>query len=148
MCRYVAQHSTTSRQNRLSRPLAIATPWHADCSDPRHVTYADPCGSYVTAAEPHGAYPGGIMNASAISSAKWALVVALPVVVLSSPATAAGVQARFDLSSRGGSPFPTDRFARPDASNNTGLRVDLPKTDCATHTDDCTDLDLLKTLDG
>jgi hypothetical protein len=36
----------------------------------------------------------------------------------------------------------------PDASQITGLRVDLPKPDCATHPSDCADVDVLDTLDG
>ena len=46
-------------------------------------------------------------------------------------AVGAGVQARFDLSEPSGGPFPTDRFTVADDSHLTGLRVNLPKPDCA-----------------
>ena len=64
------------------------------------------------------------------------------------PAVAAGVTALFDLSSRSGGPFPTDRFTVPDPSQNTGLRVSLRKPDCAVRVSDCEDIDLLNQLDG
>jgi len=64
------------------------------------------------------------------------------------PATAAGVTALFDLSSRSGGPFPTDRFTIPDPSQNTGLRISLPKPDCRVRVSDCEDVDLLNELDG
>jgi hypothetical protein len=81
-----------------------------------------------------------------------ALLVLLPSAVL-----AAGVQARFDLSSPAGGPFPSDRFTVPDPSNNTFLRVNLPKpVACpppsmpltASTPTDCFDIDELNTLDG
>ena len=65
-----------------------------------------------------------------------------------SPVLAAGVQARFDLSSPTGGPFPSDRFTVPDHSQNTGLRVNLPKPNCADQPSDCVDLDVINTLDG
>jgi hypothetical protein len=73
------------------------------------------------------------------------LVVAL---LVPSLACAAGVQAVFDLSSPAKGPFPSDRFAVPDASHNTGLRVNLPKPNCASRPSDCADLDVINTLDG
>src|SRR3989441_1621206 len=63
-------------------------------------------------------------------------------------ASAAGVEARFDLSSPAGGPFPSDRFTVFDHENNTGLRVSLPKPDCAVRVSDCADLDVINTLDG
>jgi hypothetical protein len=42
---------------------------------------------------------------------------------------AAGVVALFDLSHRRRGPFPSDHFTVPDNSQNTGLRVTLPKPD-------------------
>lgn len=39
-------------------------------------------------------------------------------------------------------------FTVPDASHNTGLRINLPKPDCNAHPSDCTDIDVLNTLDG
>jgi hypothetical protein len=76
----------------------------------------------------------------------------LPVVVgfLMVPTLAfgAGVQALFDLSTPAGGPFPSDRFSLADPSQLTGVRVNLPKPDCATHPSDCADVDVINTLDG
>ena len=63
-------------------------------------------------------------------------------------ALASSTHPLFDLSAPSGGPFPTDRFTVPDASQITGLRVALPKPDCAARPSDCTDLDLLNELDG
>jgi len=63
-------------------------------------------------------------------------------------ALAAGVQALFDLSAPATAPFPSDRFTVPDHSQNTGLRVNLPRPDCAANPSDCADLDVINTLDG
>jgi dienelactone hydrolase len=63
-------------------------------------------------------------------------------------ALAAGTQALFDLSAPETAPFPSDRFTVPDRSQNTGLRVNLPKPDCTTNPSDCADLDVINTLDG
>lgn len=46
-------------------------------------------------------------------------------------ASAAGVQARFDVNDRRGGPFPSDRFTVADMAQITRLRVNLPKPDCA-----------------
>jgi Bacterial virulence factor lipase N-terminal len=59
-----------------------------------------------------------------------------------------GVEPRFDLAGPAGGPFPSDRFTVPDASQNTGLRVELPKPDCAARPSDCDDLDVVNELDG
>jgi hypothetical protein len=59
-----------------------------------------------------------------------------------------GVEVRFDLSDPHGGPFPADRFTVPDATQLTGLRVNLPKPDCSVRPSDCDDLDVLNTLDG
>ena len=64
------------------------------------------------------------------------------------PAFAGDVQARFDLSSPSGVPFPTDLFTVEDPSHNTGLHVSLPKPDCGLRPSDCADIDVLNTLDG
>src|SRR5438128_10152473 len=69
-----------------------------------------------------------------------AAVVALPLVFTGGALAATGTKA--------GQPFPTNLFTVPDASQLTGLRVDLPKPDCATHPSDCADVDVLDTLDG
>jgi hypothetical protein len=63
-------------------------------------------------------------------------------------ADAAGVQPRFDLSSPAGGPFPSNRWTTFDWSQQTFLRVDLPKPDCVVRPSDCADIDVLNTLDG
>jgi hypothetical protein len=71
--------------------------------------------------------------------------------LVSSPlaAAAAGpVHARFDLNSLQGAPFPTNGFTIADSTQNTGLRVDLPKPDCVARPSDCEDIDVLNELDG
>jgi hypothetical protein len=73
------------------------------------------------------------------------LLVAVP---FAHPALAAGVEALFDLSHPTGGPFPSDRFTVPDASQLTGLRIQLPKPDCTTRPSDCADIDVLNELDG
>ena len=60
----------------------------------------------------------------------------------------AGVQPSYDLSTPAGSPFPSDRWTTVDWSQPTGLRVHLPKPDCAAQPSDCLDIDVLNTLDG
>ena len=52
----------------------------------------------------------------------------------------AGVQA--------GQPFPTNLDTVPDATQATGLRVDLPTPDCAVRPSDCADVKILNQLDG
>ena len=47
-----------------------------------------------------------------------------------------------------GAPFPSNLLTTPDASQITGLRVDLPKPDCATRPSDCADVAVLDQLDG
>jgi hypothetical protein len=69
-----------------------------------------------------------------------AAVIALPLVFPGGALAATGTTA--------GQPFPTNLSTVPDASQITGLRVDLPKPDCATHPSDCADVDVLDTLDG
>ena len=60
----------------------------------------------------------------------------------------ARVQPAYDLSTPDGGPFPSDRWTAVDWSQPTGLRVDLPKPDCAVRPSDCADIDVLNTLDG
>ena len=85
-----------------------------------------------------------------------ALVLVLLVPAL---APAAAVQARFDLSSPSGGPFPSDVFTVDDPSQNTGMRVNLPKPAACPAVvpqppalfavpTDCFDIDELNTLDG
>jgi hypothetical protein len=47
-----------------------------------------------------------------------------------------------------GQPFPSNLFTVPDDDQLTGLRVALPKPNCATNPTDCLELDQLNTLDG
>jgi dienelactone hydrolase len=47
-----------------------------------------------------------------------------------------------------GQPFPSNLYTTPDATQLTGLRIDLSKPDCATHVSDCQDIAVLDTLDG
>src|SRR5882724_8417737 len=60
----------------------------------------------------------------------------------------ATVEVLFDFSSPASSPFPSDRFTVEDHDQNTGVRVKLPKPDCAVRPSDCADLDVINTLDG
>jgi hypothetical protein len=47
-----------------------------------------------------------------------------------------------------GQPFPSNLYTTPDSSQLTGLRVDLPRPDCAVRVSDCQDIAVLDTLDG
>jgi hypothetical protein len=49
---------------------------------------------------------------------------------------------------KAGQPFPSNLFATPDATQATGLRVDLPRPDCAVRPSDCADIAVLNGLDG
>jgi hypothetical protein len=49
---------------------------------------------------------------------------------------------------RAGLVFPTNIFTTRDPTQITGLRVNLPKPNCATHASDCADIAILDTLDG
>ena len=65
--------------------------------------------------------------------------------------TAAGLLLTPGLAAAGvsaGTPFPTNLLTTPDATQITGLRVDLPKPDCVTHPSDCADVTVLDRLDG
>jgi dienelactone hydrolase len=44
--------------------------------------------------------------------------------------------------------FPSNQYTTPDSTQITGLRVDLPQPNCATHASDCADIAVLDTLDG
>lgn len=68
------------------------------------------------------------------SLAAFALALILPGAVLA--ATSAG------------QPFPSNLYTTSDSTQITGLRVDLPRPDCATHASDCADIAVLDTLDG
>jgi hypothetical protein len=49
---------------------------------------------------------------------------------------------------KAGQPFPSNLFTTADRTQVTGLRVDLPKPDCAMRPSDCADIEVLNTLDG
>ena len=68
--------------------------------------------------------------------------------VIPALALAAGVSVKLDHSSPQTAPFPSDRYTRPDWSQNTGKRVNLPKPDCAVQVSDCADIEVINTLDG
>src|SRR2546426_4602777 len=68
--------------------------------------------------------------------------------LLLAPAVALATTAQFDLDTPSGGPFPSDVFTAADPGQNTGVRVNLPKPDCAARPSDCADIDVLNTLDG
>jgi hypothetical protein len=59
---------------------------------------------------------------------------------------ASPVVALFDLSVTSGAPFPSDGFTLRDVTQNTGLRVNLPRSGCVL--DECVEIDLLNEMDG
>src|SRR5438034_4272742 len=61
---------------------------------------------------------------------------------------AASVHALFGLSTPPSGPFPSDHFTVSDQTQNTGLRIALPKPYCAARPSDCVDLDVINELDG
>ena len=75
---------------------------------------------------------------------------AVVVLQLASPgsARAAETQARFELRSIAGTPFPSDWFTVADSTNVTGRRVALPKPDCGVHVSECLDIDTVNQRDG
>ena len=75
-------------------------------------------------------------------------IVVIGLAIMASPAVAAGIEPRLDLRSPGGAPFPSDRWTVPDGTQLTGVRVALPKPDCAMRPSDCQDINVLNTLDG
>jgi hypothetical protein len=58
------------------------------------------------------------------------------------------VEALFRVDDRRACPFPSDLFTVEDPTQNTGLRVNLPKPDCNARPSDCADIDALNALDG
>src|SRR5216684_1395588 len=72
----------------------------------------------------------------------------LSVMVMPVLAAASGVHPLFNVDSNTQSPFPSDRLTAADALQRTGLRVNLPSPNCATHPSDCADVALLNQLDG
>src|SRR4051812_13043271 len=67
--------------------------------------------------------------------------VAVAALVLAFPATAFAKTRAFQ-------PTPTNLNTVRDATQVTGLRIDLPKPDCASFPSDCDDTAVLNTLDG
>ena len=77
------------------------------------------------------------------------LLITLLAVILIKPSRATnGTHALFDLSTPVGGPFPSNVFTVPDSSQNTGLKVNLPKPDCKVRPSDCEDIDVINALDG
>jgi len=74
--------------------------------------------------------------------------VAVALAFVSFAALADGVHVLFDPSDPAASPFPSNRFTVFDATNQTLRRVNLPKPDCEVRPSDCSDIDVLNTLDG
>ena len=62
--------------------------------------------------------------------------------------SATDVEPLFDLRSPDTAPFPSNRFAVLDLRNLTNIRVNLPKPDCTARPTDCSEVDVLNTLDG
>lgn len=61
---------------------------------------------------------------------------------------AAGTLVRYDPASLEVGPFPSNILSVPDASQSTGLRVNLPLPDCRTQASACREIALLNQLDG
>src|SRR5512136_295771 len=79
----------------------------------------------------------------------WLAAVASSGLVAFAPAALAdGVSVRFDLGDVAGAPFPSNRFTVFDGTQRTLRRVKLPKPDCAVQVTDCSDIEILNTLDG
>lgn len=76
------------------------------------------------------------------------LALGIGVTAWAAEAEAGGVHVRFGIDSPSSGPFPSDLFTVPDPSHNTGLRVNLPKPDCAVRVSDCRNIEVLNTLDG
>ena len=77
------------------------------------------------------------------------LLISLSAVYPVTPTQAAsGVHALFDVNTPADGPFPSNLFTVPDSTQNTDLRVDLPKPDCTVRPTDCEDLEIINTLDG
>jgi hypothetical protein len=64
------------------------------------------------------------------------------------PVPVAGTSVKFDLTDPVGSIFPSNRYTVADTTQNTRVRVNLPKPNCTVRPSDCADVDLLNTLDG
>src|SRR5215218_6699865 len=58
------------------------------------------------------------------------------------------VHPRFELTSPDAAPFPSNVFTASDATNLTGVRINLPMPDCVALPSDCEDVAVINTLDG
>jgi hypothetical protein len=76
------------------------------------------------------------------------ILAALLAFALVLPAGARAATADAPAATKAGQPFPTNLYTVRDETQTTGLRVDLPKPDCASRPSDCADIDVLDTLDG
>ncbi len=60
----------------------------------------------------------------------------------------AAVTVRFDPASPDVGPFPTDFLTVPDTAQKTGLRINLPMSDCSAGASLCQEISLINSLDG
>jgi hypothetical protein len=70
------------------------------------------------------------------------------ITILAGVAGSALVPAAAAAGVHGLAPFPSNLLTTPDASQQTGLRIDLPKPDCSAAPSTCADIDVLDGLDG
>jgi hypothetical protein len=83
-----------------------------------------------------------------LAAAGVALVACGTAFICAERAHGARVHATFNLADPDGGPFPSNRFTTRDATQKTGLRVNLPKPDCVARPSDCDDIEVINTLDG
>jgi hypothetical protein len=76
------------------------------------------------------------------------IIILLMVVLIPGSAWGGDVHALFDLSTPQGAPFPCNLYTKPDPSQITGLRIDLPGPNCPGPSSNCGDLLVLNALDG
>jgi hypothetical protein len=69
-------------------------------------------------------------------------------VTLSASIPAVAVTVNFDPSTPATGPFPTDYLTMPDATQKTGVRINLPMPDCGSLPNDCLQAAALNELDG
>jgi hypothetical protein len=74
------------------------------------------------------------------------MLFAVPALLFASAAIAVSV--RFDGSKELEAPFPSNRFTVPALNQITGVRVKLPRPDCASRVHECQDIDAINSLDG
>jgi Bacterial Ig-like domain len=73
------------------------------------------------------------------------ITVAAALIAIGAALTLPGIAA---AAVRAGQPFPTNLHTLKDRTQATGLRVNLPKPDCAARPSDCADINVLNELDG